>query len=121
MRTSLYTALLLAVALTAPAVADLPRIPGVSVERTFESLSTLILLPTSVNGTLTYKTCLTCRSVTLSASAASIYRIGNHNASLAEVAKLFATGRSYPALVAAKLNAQVLLRLEVYLPETGQE
>ena len=121
MRTSLLSGLLLAIAFAGPAAADTRHAPGESAERSAETLSTLVLLPSSANGTLSFKKCLSCAMVTLSATPTSIYRIGTRNASLAEVAKLFATGRSYHALVAWKLDAQVLLRLEVYLPETGKE
>lgn len=121
MRTSLFSGLLLALALAVPAGAETRHAVGESAERSAETLTTLIVLPSSPSGTLSFKTCLSCRTVTLGATPTTVYRIGTRNASLADTAKLFATGRSYHALVAWKLDAQVLLRLEVYLPETGRE
>ena len=118
MRATLLVSLLLAGVATTPVAADSRTVDGISIERTFEARTSMIVLPASAGGTLSYRTCIGCAFVTLSTTPTTRYQIGNRGVTLATMAKLFATG-TYTALVAAKLNAPVLLRLEVYVPESA--
>ena len=113
MRAPLFSSLLL-VALATPVAADPIKLDGISVECTVEALTTMIVLPASATGTLSYKLCDSCPTVTLSTTATTQYLVGHRAVPLAAVAKLFGTGKPYPALVAFKLDAPVLLRLEVF-------
>jgi hypothetical protein len=111
----LYSLLLVAVAL--PALAG--PAAGVSLDWASETRTTLIGLPTSANGTLSYKRCLACPVVVLSATATSAYTIDGRRSSLQALAKILSTGRDYPATVIAKLDAPVLLRLDVSVPDSA--
>ena len=119
MRTPFPRCLVLLLALAGPAAADPAKLDGISAERTVEAMSSMIVLPASVNGTLSYQLYPSCATVTLSATPTTRYEINHKPVPLATLTKLFATGRRYPALVAWKLNAPVLLRLEVYAADAA--
>jgi hypothetical protein len=113
MRTPMPVVVLLLAALAAPALADPPSNLGVAVENIAEAMTSMIVLPASPSGTLSFTLCSSCRTVTLSATPTTRYVINQRDVPLASVAKLFATG-TYPAVVTWKLDSPTLLRLEIF-------
>jgi hypothetical protein len=114
MRAIFLTSLALLTAATVPAMADSTKLDGRSIERVVEAMTSMIVLPVSVNGTLSYQLCPSCRTVALSATPTTQYLIGNQLVSLESMAKLFSSGHNYTAAVAAQLDAPVLTRLQVF-------
>ena len=115
MLASFPSGLALLIALCGTAAADQPSQLGVAVENIAEAMTSMIVLPASINGTLSFHLCATCKTVTLTATPTTSYIINHRSVPLAAVAKLFATG-NYTAAVAWELNKPVLRRLEIVAP-----
>lgn len=114
MRAIFLASLALLTTATMQAIADSTKQDGQSIERVVEAMTSMIVLPVSVNGTLSFQLCPSCRTVALGATPTTQYLIGNQIVSLERMAKLFSSGHNYTAAVAAQLDAPVLTRLQVF-------
>ena len=114
---------ILALLLGAPqlAAAEAGRDPGphhpdvVSLERGIETSSALVLLPSSLPGTLTVNQCAGCRSSTLSVDAQTQFFIGKAKVPLADLKSRLAGAPPTFMMVFADVKEPVARRVVLYV------
>ena len=93
------------------AVADSARAAR-SLEDAVEAQSSDLLLPATVPGTLSAKSCSSCPLRTLQLTSSSQYFNGNHAIAFGELRRLLGSGR-YPVLLALKPDSSVVTRVVI--------
>ena len=88
----------------------------VSIERSFETVSNAVLLPSSDTGTLTVTPCPKCIVTTLSVNAQTRYLIGADVVALGELKRRLSGQADVPMMVFAALNDPIVLRVVASLP-----
>jgi hypothetical protein len=82
----------------------------------YEAASSMVRLPASEDGELTFQACTTCKVLRLRATAKTRYVIGEERVSLAELTKYLSSHPDSGMLVAQLNGTFELSRIQVYVP-----
>jgi hypothetical protein len=112
MKTGLYMAVLATMLAAAGAAAAEPFVPQ-TIEEGLESDTSMVLLPSSVYGTLTFLACTTCAAAPLRLTPATQFFIGAKAATLTAVSRLMGPSNPTAMVIFFKPGTSNVTRIVV--------